>query len=305
MPLKFLIRTSDMSYPIIQGQYHRGERTHHAPTSLLQHRYFTIQVNNDNSSSSSISMNDSGDSNEFYGCCDFEHTRIILVREMNFVHYCSDWDLYLAVPQQPTTTTTTTNHNNQQSFHLLQLILVPYALHRNECQEFTAWKHIGTCRASAIRLDVESYVLQHLKSLSHNQQQQLNPQRYTYPVEHTTFQVTDTYRIETATTSSAYHWHIDLYMDSLVDESYASASMSTYLTPSSSSSSSLLVRSPNRPNAASIDASQKAEFAFTCDKENDISSQNEAVDHCTTATVDTSLTMQKHKKTRRKKPYRR
>jgi hypothetical protein len=292
MPLKFLIRTSDMSYPIIHGQYHHHGDQKHVPTSLLQHRYFTIQVNSDNGRNSSIGIS----SNDFYGCCDHEHNRIILVREMNFVHYCSDWDLYVTAERTTTTTTTTTNHN--PSYHLLPLILVPYTLHRNECQEFKNWTYIGTCRASAIRLDVEAFVLKHLQSL--NNHPVLDPQRYSYPIGRTTFQNTDIYNIQTATTSSNYHWHIDVYMDSMIDESYASVSISTCIAPLSVS-----ISPDQRTTPPIIDAANACDLASTCDKENHINHTNHVVE-LNAAMRDTTalLPPPQRKRARRKKLHR-
>jgi hypothetical protein len=247
MPLIFLIRTADMSYPILQGQCHTQDHHTNVPTSLLQHRYFPIQVSNHH-------INNNG---EYYGCCNYEHTRIILVREMNFVHYCPDWDLYVVSP---------TSNRHTSPVRVLQLILVPYTLHKNECREFKDWTYIGSCRASAIRLDVEACVLMHLKSLNnyhhshhHNNHPPLQPFRYSYPVGYSTFPPSITCNNE-ATTSSTYHWHLNAYMDMMVDESYTSVSRTTCLSPTAT-----CVPGHDVANSSPID---ECNVTPICDKEN-------------------------------------
>lgn len=270
MPLKFLIRTSDMSYPIIQGQYHDQNHLLPTPKSLLLHRYFHIQIGNQNHHSK-----------EYYGCCNYEHTRIILIREMNFVHYCPDWDLYVV-------------SNKSAACHspvrVLQLILVPHTLHTNECRAFRHWNFIGTCRACVIRLDVEAYVLLYLNGGRHHQY----PKQHAHPIAYSTFPLSDAYDIET-TTSSTYHWHMDAYMDSMVDESYTSVSSTTCLSASSSSSTP----STMAPNVPSVDECKVNPMHDG--KENQcsrmVSGGEKNVDDATLPV----LSLQKKKPTRRKK----
>lgn len=280
MPLKFLIRTSDLSYPIIQGRFHTPDHQTNVPTALLQHRYFAIQVSNDSSNNS-----------EYYGCCDCEHIRIILVREMNFVHYCSDWDLYVA-------SSASTILNIQPSVLVLPLILVPSTLHTNECREFKDWTFIGTCRASVIRLDVEAFVTKHLKRLRADPRPQI-PSRQIYPVEFSTFPTTNICdATQITTTSSMFHWHLNVYMDMMIDESYTSVSCTTRLSPTLPLSDS--------SKLPSID--EECSLTSVCDKEN----RNNRTECVETKTViaggntivvgDTSLLLpSKHRKTRRQK----
>lgn len=261
-----------MSYPIIHGQYQRhrtaGCSTPVVPSSLLHQRYFTIQATN----GIDEKKHDEGCSYRQSDCA-----RIILVREMNFVRCCSDWDLYVVT--------------GRSSLLLLQLILVPYTLHRNECQEFHDWTYIGSCRANAIRLDVEACVLMYRKHRS-----------CPYGVECAPFKTTHTNTRE-ATGSSYCNWYIDAYMDSMVDESIASVSTATF----SSSSLVPLSNISNLPIADVMD--DECHTTIKCDKENNskgtvLSFEKTCIEETatSTATVDaTLLPSQTRQKTRRRK----
>jgi hypothetical protein len=218
MPLNLVIRTSDSSFPKVMGNdrsnVHRKEwnELFRLPPLLRSKRYFAVQVSCQpiQYDTSSDKVNDSNNENDsdngriqrtFHGCCGAEFTRMIILREMNFV-VCSDlWDLYVMSNQ---------NYNWDASlssvYKCLHMALVPHSDHVivDECRKWKSWTYVRTCHACMLRMDLEAAIRQHLR-------------------EH------DTMSKNRAATSASFHWHIDVYMDSIFDESYKCVSAATLI----------------------------------------------------------------------------
>jgi hypothetical protein len=196
MPLKLVVRTSDSSYPEVMGKLHsdveqkRWNELFFVPPSLRTKRYFAVQVSST-----------CGYQQTFHGCCGAEFARMILLREMNFVA-CSDlWGLYVMSHQ---------DYNWDASlssvYRCLHMALVPFSDQSivDDCRKWNSWTYIGTCRSVVIRMDLESCIRQYLR-------------------KH------DTKGMNQFSTSPTVHWHVDAYMDSIIDESYKCDSVSTSL----------------------------------------------------------------------------
>ena len=216
MPLQMVIRTQNKSYPQVNGNDRsvdlRSEWSNLRilPPSIQNQRYFDVQVccNSINHGGNSDNVDDSNSENDcdkgfhqrfFHGCCGAEFPRLILLREMNFVVYSEFWDLYVLSYQAY-------NWDDSCSsiYRCLHMALIPYSHHATieECRNWKLWTHIGKLRACVLRMDFEASVLQYL---SHHDKADMNQ----------------------AMTSASFHWHVDVFMDSIIDESYKCVSIST------------------------------------------------------------------------------
>jgi hypothetical protein len=229
MPLKFVIRTSDTSYPLVNG--HRRlpqQETHHdsvVPRLLRHRRYFPVQICSTDSSYN-IHNTIQVPVPPFCGCCDREKSRMILLREKNFVACCAQWDLYVVLHdkyhhhQQQQNYPCSTKSIETVPYQLLSMALVPwsYQVEQQECRQWPWWTFVGTCYASTIRLDMEAV----LSFYFHKN----DPYRH-YNITSENYNTCHYHPYVETKTSSSYHWHVEVYMDQIVDESYLCISQST------------------------------------------------------------------------------
>jgi hypothetical protein len=94
----------------------------------------------------------------------------------------------------------------------LQMALVPWTNGdvAEECRNWDTWMYIGTCRAFMLRIDLETAIQNYLR-------------------HHHCDTASAIVNAETLSTSPSVHWHINVYMDSIIDERHLCVSISTCL----------------------------------------------------------------------------
>lgn len=220
MPLNLVVRTSDSSYPKVMGTQRPDIRREEGLNELLSlppllrtKRYFPVQIackpisfdTNPFNNKFAESNNENGPDHRchqqpFLGCCGAEFSRMILLREMNFV-VCNDlWDLYVMSYQ---------NYHWDSAlptvYKCLHMALVPHSEKAivEECRKWESWTFLRTCNACMLRMDLESAIRKYLRS-----------DNSSAPVNN-------------VGTSVSFHWHVDVFMDSVTDESHKIISVST------------------------------------------------------------------------------
>jgi hypothetical protein len=140
-----------------------------------------------------ILCNDSNDHN-VAGCCRYNaKKRILWLREMNFLSIVDLWELYSTSNRF---WSATQEHDGLTCLHL---VLIPTAIsNKAQCRDWNAWTFLGICRASVLTLDLEAMVAKHLKS-----------------------------SVQLKTTPT-FHWHVDVFMESIVDETQTCASQALW-----------------------------------------------------------------------------
>jgi hypothetical protein len=116
------------------------------------------------------------------GCCAHFGKRVVEIHESHFLECDRDqWDLYSYIELF--------DPNHYDVFH--KFILVPQnhtaSAELKVTQHLHKWKHLGECRASTMRLDIEYFLSGYLS------------QRFHHQWKH------------------HHHFHIDIYMDRLID----------------------------------------------------------------------------------------
>lgn len=116
----------------------------------------------------------------FAGCCLSSYPRFIILREMNFMAY-GLWDLFVTTPEYHSAAP------SNDDFTCLHTALVP---HRDaaDSRQWKQWTFVGTCRTWILGMDMEATIGEFLGRNS--------------------------------VTSNAFHWHLDVYIDSIEDDSY-------------------------------------------------------------------------------------
>jgi hypothetical protein len=140
-----------------------------------------------------ILCNDSNDHN-VTGCCRYyDKKRIVWLREMNFLSIGQFWELY-AISHRFWSAT-----QERDGLTCLHLVLIPAAISsKAQCRDWNAWTFLGICRASLLTLDLEAMVAKYLN---------LSVQLKTTPT---------------------FHWHVDVFMESIVDETQTCASQALW-----------------------------------------------------------------------------
>lgn len=140
-----------------------------------------------------ILCNDSNNHN-VAGCCRYNaKKRIVWLREMNFLSIGDLWELYSLSTRFWSAT------QERDGLTCLHLVLIPTAIsNKAQCRDWSTWTFLGICRASVLTLDLEAMVAKHLKS-----------------------------SVQLKTTPT-FHWHVDVFMESIVDETQTCASQALW-----------------------------------------------------------------------------
>lgn len=127
----------------------------------------------------------------FNGCCchPFFH-RLVILREMSFVtyHRCQ-WDLYVISCQYEDATSV------QDGYTCLHMALIPQQDCNTiaECRGWKTWVFLGPCQACMLGMELEVLIGKHFGRWGNK-------------------------------ASRSFHWHLDVFMDYLEDESYCCVS---------------------------------------------------------------------------------
>jgi hypothetical protein len=162
--LEMVFRTNFWGKTLKGFNNHAGK---YGPQCLRKRRHFTAQLDFDDMRST--------------GCCAHFGERVVHIHESHFLECDRDqWDLYSYIELF-----------DKDRYHVYhKFILVPQnhtaSATVKATQHLHKWKHLGECRASTMRLDIEYF-------LSANLSQRLHAQW------------------------KHHHFHIDIYMDQLVD----------------------------------------------------------------------------------------